>query len=120
MRSKIAVQAGSVVNAPAGLTSAQCVMPKTLPAVPAEKGNAQTEAASSVSNLFSAGAPKLPTRYVNAQRMLEELFEEDSRPSIRWVRTMCSSRKIPFVRFGGKICFDCAAVQAHFAAKGAR
>lgn len=120
MISKKAVQAGSVVNAPAGLTSPVSVMPKTLPAVPAEKGSVQTETASSVSNLFSAGAPKLPSRYVSAQRMLAELFEEDSRPSIRWVRTMTASRKIPFVKFGGKVVFDCAAVQAHFATKGAR
>lgn len=49
---------------------------------------------------------KLPAKYVRAERMLEELFEEDSRPSIRWVRTMTAKGEIPFVKIGGKILFD--------------
>jgi hypothetical protein len=60
---------------------------------------------------------QIPTRYVRAERLLEILFEEDSRPSLRWLREQQARRAIPFVKIGALVYFDPPAVKAHFAAK---
>ena len=46
--------------------------------------------------------PKL----VRAEKLLEALFDEDSRPSLRWLRQMQSQRKIPYVKIGHLVRFD--------------
>lgn len=52
--------------------------------------------------------PKL----VRAERLLEILFEEDSRPSLRWLRQMQAQRKIPYVKIGHLVRFDVDQVRA--------
>lgn len=61
--------------------------------------------------------PLLPPRYVRAERLLELLFEEESRPSIRWLREQQARRAIPFVKVGALVYFDPPAVRAHLNAK---
>jgi hypothetical protein len=54
----------------------------------------------------------LPSRYVDALRLLEILFDEDCRPSLRWLREKQAQRKIPFVKIGRLVFFDPVAVKA--------
>ena len=47
-----------------------------------------------------------PTKLVDAQGLLETLFAEPSRPSIRWIRRLQKQRKIPYVKIGHLVRFD--------------
>jgi hypothetical protein len=47
-----------------------------------------------------------PTQLVRAERLLELLFDEYSRPSLRWLRQMQAQRKIPYVKIGHLVRFD--------------
>ncbi len=49
---------------------------------------------------------------VDAEGLLEILFEEKSRPSLRWLREQQLRRAIPFVRLGRLIFFDPTLVRA--------
>jgi hypothetical protein len=57
------------------------------------------------------------TRYVDAPKLLELLFDEDSRPSLRWLREQQKNRTIPFCKIGRKVFFDPQIVKLHFDAK---
>jgi len=48
---------------------------------------------------------------VDAKGLLEVLFPEDSRPSLRWVRLQQKARTIPFIRIGKFVFFDPAKVR---------
>lgn len=50
----------------------------------------------------TAPSPKL----VDAHGLLEALFDEPSRPSLRWLRQMQAQRKIPYVKIGHLVRFD--------------
>ena len=50
-------------------------------------------------------------RLVRAERLLELLFEEESRPSLRWLRQMQSQRKIPYIKLGHLVRFDVKTVR---------
>lgn len=50
---------------------------------------------------------------VNGPRLLEELFEQESRPSLRWLRDQTRHRTIPFVRQGRLVFFDPNEVREH-------
>ena len=52
--------------------------------------------------------PKL----VDAKGLLEALFDEQSRPSSRWLRGLQASRKIPYVKIGRLVRFNVDAVRA--------
>ena len=43
---------------------------------------------------------------VDANGLLESLFDEGSRPSVRWVRQMQSQKVIPYYKIGHLIRFD--------------
>ncbi len=43
---------------------------------------------------------------VDAKKLLEVLFEESSRPSLRWLRQLQARRAIPFVKQGRLVFFD--------------
>ena len=50
---------------------------------------------------------KEPTpKLVDANGLLEALFDKSSRPSLRWVRQMQAQRKIPYVKIGHLVRFD--------------
>jgi hypothetical protein len=61
----------------------------------------------------------IPSRYVDAPRLLELLFDEASRPSLRWLRDRQKQRAIPFVRCGRRIFFDPQLVKFHLDTKAA-
>jgi hypothetical protein len=50
-------------------------------------------------------------KLVDAKGLLEALFAENARPSLRWVRDQQKSRAIPFVRVGRLVFFDVPAVK---------
>lgn len=50
--------------------------------------------------------PENQTKLVNAQGLLEALFDERCRPSLRWVRQMQVQRVIPYVKMGHLVRFD--------------
>jgi len=52
--------------------------------------------------------PKL----VDANGLLKSLFEERSRPSLRWIRQMQRQRKIPYMKIGHLVRFDIEQVRA--------
>ncbi|MBK1877982.1 hypothetical protein [Pelagicoccus mobilis] len=53
-------------------------------------------------SLSTESKPKL----VDANGLLEVLFDKSSRPSVRWVRQMQAQRKIPYVKIGHLVRFD--------------
>lgn len=46
--------------------------------------------------------PKL----VDAHGLLEALFDENSRPSLRYIRKMQAQRRIPYIKLGHLVRFD--------------
>ena len=61
--------------------------------------------------------PARPNRYVDAVKLLEILFDEASRPSLRWIRDCQKRRAIPFCKIGRRIFFDPVLVKYHLDAK---
>lgn len=53
-----------------------------------------------------------PPQLVRGERLLEILFDEYSRPSLRWLRQMQAQRKIPYVKIGHLVRFDVEQVRA--------
>jgi hypothetical protein len=51
-------------------------------------------------------------RLLSAEELLEALFPETSRPSLRWLRTQQKRRSIPFIKIGHLVRFDPALVRA--------
>ncbi len=56
-------------------------------------------------------------KFVNAKRLLEELFEESSRPSIRTLWHWKATRAIPFTKVRNMVFFDVDAVRAALASR---
>jgi hypothetical protein len=61
----------------------------------------------------------LPIQYVSAIKLLDLLFDEASRPSLRWVRDQQKTRTLPFCKIGRRVFFDPQIVKAHLDAKAA-
>ena len=61
----------------------------------------------------------LPTRYVDAEKLREILFDEASRPSLRWIRDQQKARRLPFAKIGRLVFFDPVACKAALEAKSA-
>lgn len=59
----------------------------------------------------------LTGKLVNAQGLLKEVFSEECRPSLRWLRTQTYARAIPHVRIGHLVFFDVEMVRAYLAEK---
>ncbi|MCC5807419.1 MAG: hypothetical protein JJU00_13935 [Opitutales bacterium] len=62
-----------------------------------------------------ASPPAPASKLVDAQGLLNALFEEDSRPSLRWLRQMQAQRRIPYVKIGRLVRFDVDEVRAALA-----
>lgn len=58
---------------------------------------------------------KLTGRLVNAEQLLDALFDPEARPSLRWLRTQTKSKTIPYVRLGHLIFFDVEMVRSALA-----
>jgi len=61
----------------------------------------------------------LGARYVDAEKLLEILFDEASRPSLRWIRDQQKARRLPFAKIGRLVFFDPVACKAALDAKAA-
>ncbi len=59
-------------------------------------------------------------KLVDAPQLLEELFEEGSRPTIQWVRAMQYSGQIPHIKIGHLVRFDVEQVRNHLNRKAAK
>lgn len=59
----------------------------------------------------------LKGKLVSAEKLLDQVFDENCKPSIRWLRTQTKAKAIPFVRIGHLIFFDVEMVKAALAAK---
>jgi hypothetical protein len=62
----------------------------------------------------------LTTQYVDAPKLLEILFDEASRPSLRWIRDHQIKRAIPFCEIGRRVFFDPVMVKAYLDVKAAK
>jgi hypothetical protein len=62
---------------------------------------------------------QLATRYVDATKLLELLFDEACRPSLRWIRDQQKARSLPFAKIGRLVFFDPIACKAALDAKAA-
>lgn len=51
-------------------------------------------------------------KLVDGPRLLEQLFDEKSRPSLRWLRDQQKNRAFPFVRVGRLVFFSPEDVRA--------
>jgi hypothetical protein len=58
---------------------------------------------------------RLTGKLVGAQELLNELFSDGCRPSLRWLRTQTAAKTIPHVRIGHLVFFDVEMVRAHLA-----
>ena len=56
-------------------------------------------------------------KLVNATQLLEQLFEPQCRPSLRWLRSQTKAKAIPFIRIGHLVFFEVDMVRAALAAK---
>jgi hypothetical protein len=56
-------------------------------------------------------------KLVNAQQLLECLFESECRPSIRWLRSKTKSKAIPHIRIGHLVFFDVGMVREALASR---
>ena len=54
-------------------------------------------------------------KLLNAQQLLDQLFDAESKPSLRWLREQTRSRNIPFVRIGHLVFFDLDIVRSALA-----
>ena len=59
-------------------------------------------------------------KLVDAEGLLEGLFDERSRPSVRWVRTQQKNGTIPYIRIGHLVRFDLEVVRAKLAERHTR
>ena len=58
---------------------------------------------------------KLSGKLANAEVMLKEVFSDECRPSLRWLRTQTKAQTIPCVRIGHLVLFDLEKVRAYVA-----
>jgi hypothetical protein len=56
-------------------------------------------------------------KLVIAEKLLEALWEQDSRPSLRWLRTQQKNKAIPYIKLGRRVWFDPEQVRAALEAK---
>ncbi len=57
------------------------------------------------------------TRLVDAKGLLNALFDDDCRPSLRWVRQMQSTRRISYIKIGHLVRFDIGEVRKELSSK---
>jgi hypothetical protein len=56
-------------------------------------------------------------KLVSAETLLDQLFDPQCRPSLRWLRTQTKAKAIPHVRIGHLVFFDLEMVRATLSAK---
>ncbi len=56
-------------------------------------------------------------KFVDAEGLLGALFDEKSRPSVRWVREMQKRKAFPYLKLNHLVRFDVGAVKKYLSAK---
>lgn len=56
-------------------------------------------------------------KLVGAEQMLDAVFAQDCKPSLRWLRTQTKTKAIPHIRIGHLVFFDVEMVRASLAGK---
>ena len=56
-------------------------------------------------------------KLVSAETLLDQLFDPQCRPSLRWLRSQTKSKTIPHIRIGHLVFFDVDMVRAALATK---
>ncbi len=56
-------------------------------------------------------------KLVSAEQLLDQLFDPQARPSLRWLRSQTKAKSIPHIRIGHLVFFDMEMVRAALAAK---
>jgi len=56
-------------------------------------------------------------KLLNAQQLLDALFDAECRPSMRWLRSQTKARAIPHIRLGHLVFFDLEMVRSALAAR---
>jgi len=64
--------------------------------------------------------PDIENQNVRGEVLLEVLFEESSRPTLRWLRDQQKNRRIPFTKIGRFVFFVPAQVRAALASQAIR
>jgi hypothetical protein len=59
----------------------------------------------------------VPEQLVNAEGLLKLLWDDSSRPSLRWLRKQQRRRAIPYIKIGTRVWFNPAKVKVHLDAK---
>lgn len=59
----------------------------------------------------------LTGKLVNAEQLLDQLFDPNCKPSLRWLRSQTKAKTIPYVRLGRLIFFDLTLVRSALANK---
>jgi hypothetical protein len=59
----------------------------------------------------------LKGKLVTASQLLEQLFDPEAKPSLRWLRSQTKAKAIPHVRIGHLVFFDVDMVRATLWAK---
>ena len=54
----------------------------------------------------------IPEKLTNVQGLIDALFADGAKPSVRHIRRLQAKGAIPFYRFGGKILFSPPAVRS--------
>ena len=57
------------------------------------------------------------TKLLDAEGLLAELFPQDARPTVRWLREQQRRRAIPFIKLGRLVFFDPLAVREAIATR---
>lgn len=55
---------------------------------------------------------RVKTKLLNGNQLLEEMWEESSRPSLRWLQEQQRRRTIPYIKIGHSVFFDPIKVRA--------
>ena len=60
----------------------------------------------------SANELAVKGKLVSAEQLLDQLFDPQCRPSLRWLRSQTKSKSIPHIRIGHLVFFDMDMVRA--------
>ena len=60
---------------------------------------------------------RVTEKLVDAQGLLNALFADECRPSVRWLRAQPKARAIPYFKFGRLVFFDVEMVRSHLITK---
>jgi hypothetical protein len=64
---------------------------------------------------MSANELVVKGKLVSAEQLLDQLFDPQCRPSLRWLRSQTKSKSIPHIRIGHLVFFDMEMVRAALA-----